>query len=82
MAWQKNNSFMLFKLLLFGKMIPNIRLQKNNLERIFHYAYKDKIIICIGGLPFHQSSGLKTAITTSLYSVKISLLSIGGLNYI
>lgn len=40
---------------LFETMISNIRLQKNDLRRIFHYVYKYKIVICISDLSFYQS---------------------------
>lgn len=65
----------------FGKMISSIRLQKKDLGRIFHYVYKYKITIYIGGLSFHQSSDLKTAIATSLYITETFLLSMGGLGH-
>ncbi len=66
----------------FGLVISSKRLRKKDLGRIFHYAYKYKIAICTGGLPFHQSSNLKSAITTFFYSMSTSLLSTGGLSYI
>ena len=76
---------MFFKLLLFGngieKVISSIILQKKDLRRIFHYAYKYKIATCTVDLPFYQSGNLKIATAISLYSIETLLLSIDSLGH-